>query len=141
MMSLTVQRPEQRSQLRQLAAWVFGVALLVAALVPLNRLLEDMPRADVTFVNRSPWDINVDLLLEEGNSRVGLATIGQGNTVQVQEIVEPDGDTWTFEFAARGRTALVTMSDERLRANRFRVAVPDALIDELEAAREPPNPY
>ena len=139
-MSLTLQRPAQRSQPRQIVAWALGTALLVVTLVPAMRALEDMPRANITFANPTPWDIHVDLLLHDGRSRLGLATLGADKTVQIREIGEPGEDEWTFEFAAWDETAEVTLSDQELRANQNRVAVPDALIQRLEAADAPPSP-
>lgn len=139
-MSLTLERPAQRSQPRQIVAWVLGTALLLAMLVPAMRALQDLPRADVTFVNRTRWDIHVDLLLDDGRSRVSLGTLGTGKAVRIQEIGEPGGDEWTFEFAAWDETAELTVSDQRLRAGQYRVAVPDALRQRLEAADAPPSP-
>ena len=140
-MSLMLERPGQRSKPRQLVAWLLGLALAVGVLTPLMRQLDDMSRADVTFVNRSKWDIDVDLLLDNGSSRLGLATIRSKTSRTIGEIGVPSGGTWVFEFAARDETARVSVSGERLRADRYRVEIPRALTDQLEAKDAPPSPY
>jgi len=140
MMSLLLERPALRAQPRRVVGWVLGAALLVATFVPLTATLEDMPRADITFVNPSPWDIHVDLLIDGAKSRVKLATIGRRDTVQIREVGEPDGDTWTFEFTARHHATEVTVSDDKLRASHHRLPIPDGLLADLEAAHAPPSP-
>jgi hypothetical protein len=139
--SLTLERPEQRSKQRQLVAWLLGLALAVGVLTPLMHGLDDLPRADVTFVNRSKWDVSVDLLLDNGASRVGLATIRAHSAMKIEEIGAPGGDTWIFEFDAGDQTTRVSVPNETVRANHARVAVPRALTDQLEAIDAPPSPY
>jgi hypothetical protein len=140
-MSLSLERPAQRAQSRQIVARVLAAGLLVTLFAPLFRALADMPRADVTFANSTRWAIEVDLVLDEGDSRVGLGTISADVLARIEEIGEPGGDAWTFEFAAWGRTATITVSDDQLRADRYRVAVPRSLVQELEAANAPRSPY
>ena len=140
-MSLTLERPEQRSKQRQLVAWLLGLALALGVLTPLMHGLDDLPRADVTFVNRSKWDVSVDLLLDNGASRVGLATIRAHSTMKIEEIGAPGGDTWIFEFDAWDQTTRVSVPNGTVRANHARVTVPRALTDQLEATDAPPSPY
>jgi hypothetical protein len=140
-MSLSLERPAQRAQSRRIVARVLAAGLLVILVTLLIRALEDMPRADVTFANPTRWAIEVDLVLDEGDSRVGLGTIGAKALARIEEIGEPGGDAWTFEFAAWGHTATITVSNDQLRADRYRVAVPTSLVQELEAANAPRSPY
>ena len=116
------------------------VAAVVAVLVPLVLLLEDGQRAEITFVNESDWSISVELVLDDGASRLPIGTIGRHRTEKVYEIPSP-GDVWTFRWWFGDDEIETRVSDRVFRSMEYRLAVPRALLDRLRAAGTPPSPY
>lgn len=139
MLPLALERPDARVRPRQLLWWALGAIALVTVVVPVMRALDDVPRADVTFGNVTPWDVNVDLIADDGR-HLPLATIGAGTNLRIEEIGVPRGE-WVFELSSWGHSQRVTMSDRQLRAVRNRVDLPPELVRELEEANPPHSPF
>ena len=136
----TLARPDRQVRPRQITAWLVGAVLLLVVLTPL-RVLQDMPRDEITFVNRTKWDVDVDLLLDRGHSRLGLATIRANTAMTIAEIGEPGDASWTFAFKSADHVVRVTVPADDIRTGGFHVQVPDALIRELEDTNAPPSAY
>jgi len=141
MQPLTITRTEHHRPPRHLFAWLAAAVAIIAVAIALRGVLGDPPRADLNFTNSTKWAVHVDLIVDHGNSRIGLGTVGANKTLDVQEVAQPTGHDWTFEFSSWRHTARATISKADLRANQFRVGLPPSLVQELEAANPPPSPF
>jgi hypothetical protein len=118
-------------------AAISAVALAVAA-AGLAREPAFIERVDV--VNRSPYELSVDVRPEGGGGWVPMGYADQAATTAVHEVLD-QGGSWTFRFSAQGRIGgQLTVSRADLGANRWRVDVPDAVTERLRRAGAPPSP-
>ena len=93
----------------------------------------------VTIVNRTPFDVEVQVTDETKESWLILGRAAHGSST-VNEMVADMGPTWVFRFRYGGRTVgeLAVERDEPRRA-RWRVEVPSDVADRMrELGFEPP---
>ena len=118
-------------------AAIGAVALAVAA-AGLAREPAFVDRVDV--VNRSPYELSVDVRSGGGGGWVPLGYADQASSTTVHDVLD-QGDRWTFRFSAQGRFGgQVTLSRAALGADRWRVDVPEAVGERLRRAGAPPSP-
>ncbi len=98
--------------------------------------------ASVTFVNPTPYDLDVDAARVGGASWVGIGTAHAGATNIAEEVVDL-GDTWVLRFSYGGQVAgeLHRTRPELVEAG-WRVEIPPEFVHPLEAAGiTPPPPH
>lgn len=138
-MTETMARPRPRSRRRDAPLYLLAIAALMAALVPLARLLEDFPRAEFTVRNDTVWDLT--LVVRSGpESVMPIMTIGAEHTREVTEVIVRD-DTWRFVWRFAGEdVGTSTVAHDDLRREGFELVVPDDVEQALVARDAPPSP-
>jgi hypothetical protein len=114
------------------------VALVVAgALVCVGMALavRDPDVVDhVTIDNPSAVEVTVDVRSAPGAARLLLPTISAGNHATSNDVLD-QGDEWIFGFSSGGiQGGTLRMSRAMLAADGWRVVVPNAVIERLQAA-------
>ena len=114
-----------------LAASVGAVLLVAIVMEPAQRLPSFTDRVMVT--NPTPYHVEVDVRGGENQSWFSLGGFARESSRTSYEVID-QGRQWVFHFTAGGRDGgdLVVPRDQ-LRANRWRVTVPDAVADRLAA--------
>ena len=137
-MTETMARPRPLHRRRTVPLYLLAVAVGIAALAPLMRLVEDPPRAAFTVRNDTVWDL--DLVVRTGpDSEVPLITIKAKSTRKVAEVIVP-GDTWHFIWRFADDVGTSTVAHDDLRREDFELVVPDEVEEALRAQDAPPSP-
>ena len=133
------QRAERRSDARLMLLVTLVLAVVLVAVTTLIRATEPPDHADFVVRNDTAWD--VELVLNTGRgSELAVATIDAGDERVLREVLVP-GNTWRFVWRLNGRDlASSSVTDEELRRDGFRLAVPPAVGKALAAAGTPPSP-
>lgn len=136
--TLTPAAPVRRRTAVPLYALLAAAGAAVA--LPFVSSLESSPRTTLTFVNQSDWDLEVELVLDDGRSRLPLARIGAQRTERIEEILD-QGDGWRIRWwYAEDLGAEVARTERALRDDRFQVRAPGDLVERLRASGAPPSP-
>lgn len=139
MSELTLTRPPRPARASALVVYSLAACVFVAAIVLLVPHLRDTPRASLTVVNPTVWDVGVDVITDD-DSRTMLATVSAETTREIDEIAK-SGATWVLSWRFRGAEILRTsMSDAELRASGYRVEVPAEVTRFLHAEGAPAAP-
>lgn len=105
-------------------------------------LLPVPPRSvsSLRITNGGAYDVGVRVTNADHDRWLGLATVPHGSTAVVSEIID-QGDVWTFEFAAQGRTAgEITIPRSELERGRWTMAIPSSVDDTLRQDGAPAPP-
>jgi hypothetical protein len=94
----------------------------------------------IDLVNRSPYELSVDVRGATDGGWVSLGYIDQDAATAVQEVID-QGGRWTFRFGAQGRSGgQLTLSRAALERSDWRIDVPDEVEARLRRAGAPPSP-
>ena len=93
----------------------------------------------VTIVNRTPFDVEVELSDAKKESWLILGQAGHESST-VNEMVTDMGPTWVFRFHYGGRdVGEVTIARDELRGARWRLEVPSSVAERMrKLGFEPP---
>lgn len=93
----------------------------------------------VTIANRTAFDVDVNVAGSDGGL-LDLTYIIAGETKAVRDVID-QGDIWVFHFSYGGTDAGTLRLDRTgLAQNGWRVAIPEAVADRLDAAGHEPPP-
>ncbi|MGH9013484.1 MAG: hypothetical protein ACRDZ1_06060 [Acidimicrobiia bacterium] len=93
----------------------------------------------VTIANRTALDVDVNVAGSDGGL-LDLTYIAAGETKSVRDVID-QGDIWVFHFSYGGTDAGTLRLDRtRLAQNGWRVEIPEAVADRLDAAGHEPPP-
>jgi len=120
-----------------LAAAVGSVLLVAAVMAPAQQLPSFADR--LTVVNPTPYHVEIDVRGPGDRSWFSLGGFGRESTRTSYEVID-QGRQWLFRFTSAGQGAgdLVMTRDE-LRANRWRLTIPDSVADLLAASGRSPS--
>lgn len=122
--------------------WPAAIAVIGALVVLVAGLLLGREQAFVdriAIVNRSPYEMVVDVRGAADPTWLPLAIVDRETTFAVDEVLD-QGDRWTFRFMAQGRDAgTVTLRRSQLQTSSWRITVPAAVVARLEAQGAPPS--
>lgn len=115
------------------------LAAVLAGVTTLVRFLEPPDHTDFVVRNDTVW--NVELVIRTGaTSELRVATVDARAERALREVLVP-GSTWRFIWRFNGTNiATSTVTDDELRRDGFRLAVPPAASEALDAAGTPPSP-
>jgi hypothetical protein len=95
---------------------------------------------EVDVVNRSPYELLVDVRGGPDDGWVRLGYVDQDGSTVVRDVLD-QGGSWTFRFRTQGRDGgQLTVSRSALARAEWRIDVPDAVEARLRAAGAPPSP-
>lgn len=138
MSAVAVPRSDSRARVLNSA-----LLILVAAGIGLFLLGASCSEDDVvdrvTIVNRTPFDVDVQLSDAKKETWLILSRAGRESST-VSELVRDVGPTWVFRFHYGGRdVGEVTIERDELRRARWRLEVPSDVADRMrELGFEPP---
>lgn len=139
-MPRTLTRAAASGQRGTLPVSLGAIGVIVTLVLQLSGTTEDGRRADLTFVNDTVWDLDVELVRNTG-SRLPLARIGATRTVTVEDVLAREG-IWRVRWKFAGREIhLSEVSDEDLARDGHRITVPEEVPTALRAAGAPPRPW
>ena len=125
------------SRLPYALAVIAAVALAVAA-AGVSRGPTFVDRVEV--VNRSPYELSVDVRGTAARGWVALGYVDQDASTPVHEVLD-QGRQWTFRFRSQGQSGgQLTVSRAELQASDWRLDVPAAVGERLRMAGAPPSP-
>jgi hypothetical protein len=136
---LTPPRPTRRHEIRPVLlvvalAGALGFFALLRWAIPSVAFVDH-----VAVVNPSVYALEVEVGGAEHHGRVGLGTVQRESTARFEEVVD-QGDQWVFRFTSAGEPGgELTVSRQKLEADRWRVRVPQEVGDRLRAAGLPPS--
>jgi hypothetical protein len=104
----------------------------------MNRLLAGPSFvARITFVNPSPYDVDVDVTDRERAGWLPLGEIEDGTATRIEHVLD-QGDVWVFRLAD-GEGGELRITREELRRSGWRVQIPAAMETRLRRAWGPPE--
>ncbi len=135
-------RPTPVRRRAPLIALVVTGALLAVGLIKLASAAIATPKfvPRVTFVNSTPYGVDVDL---RNSDRGGVVLLGRALPEQstAKHEVYDGGDRWIFEFTRGGVVAgEIEMTRDVLDRTGWRVTVPASVEQRLADAGQPPYP-
>lgn len=120
---------------RRIGIWpLVGAVALVAAMVPIGRLLERPPVVErVAFENPTRYDIRIEVT--DGQRRrwmpVGTAL---RQTITTFEQVLDQGEVWIFRFSTQGEQGgELELPRQQLEDEQWHVGIPDRVDQALQA--------
>lgn len=131
-----VTAPTDPTSLREpktVAGIVLALVALLAAFTAAGLLVHSPTFVDhVTIVNRTRYDLNVDVSGSSGNGVLLLSAVQPFETVQVGDVLD-QGSTWRFDVS-RGGTSVGAIRVRRsdLERQGWRVVLPSSLEQALE---------
>jgi len=123
----------------RLRADAVAIVIAISAVIAVGLLLLNEPaRVDtITFSNASNYDVGIDVSSGDQRSWLPVAVVDVGTTRQYSDVLD-QGDTWVFRFRAQGVDGgEVTIARDELAASGWKVAVPNEVIERLQAAGAP----
>jgi hypothetical protein len=118
--------------------WVLGGVGIAASVVGMNRLVTGPSFVEkITFVNSSPYDIDVDVTDRE---RAGWLQLGEveDRAATVVEDVIVQGDVWIVRLAD-GEGGELRITREELQRAGWRIQIPATVEARLRLALGPPD--
>jgi hypothetical protein len=112
-----------------------ALAAMVACTFALQGVLADVPRAQVTVRNHTPWDVT--MYVREGDAVSPILTIGARHESTIREVAVPGGP-WKLVWRFKGEDIATSTVDDRGRD--LVIAVPDDVERALRARHAPPSP-
>ena len=131
-------RMDQQRRLRLVAVAVVAAGM-IASLGPL--LLRGPSFVEkVSFVNRGPYDLHVEVS-DDGQDRwMGVTTADAASTTVALEVID-QGPIWVFRFSAQGRDGgQLRISRADLEQADWTMEIPDSIAERLRRAGAPPTP-
>lgn len=129
--------------IRSVRPWHLGASMMtVLALLWAGPSLLGTPKvvAEVSVVNRSDFDVHVDVTDEGRDGWVSLTTANKASTTVAEDVVD-QGDVWVFRFQAQGREGgELPLGRDDLDRSGWTVEVPAAVIEQLRRLGTPPTP-
>jgi hypothetical protein len=119
--------------------WLAGAIAIGYAVLALSAVVSG-PRfvSQVTFVNASPYALNVQVAGANRDGWMLLGTVAPKTGSTVAQVVDQGDDTWVFRVQAQGiDVGDIALSRSDLVASGWRVTIPPALIARLEAQQVP----
>jgi hypothetical protein len=117
---------------------VIGAVAVAAAAAGVSRPPAFVDR--IELVNRSPYELSVDVRGAAARGWVPLGYVDQEATTPVHEVLD-QGGRWTFRFSAQGQSGgQLTVSRADLEAGDWRLDIPDAVGERLRGSGAPPSP-
>ncbi len=142
MTRLGTQSPPVPSRSRTARIWFVLTAGLVCALALVASSWVRGPSyvRQVTIVNPTAYQLEVDVGAPGANRVVGLGAIHREGSRTVEEVID-QGDQWVFRFSY-GRQAAGELAAPRsqLEQDGWRITVPPEVGDRLGEAGIPPSP-
>jgi hypothetical protein len=123
----------------RLRADAVAIVIAISAVIAVGLLLLNEPaRVDtITFSNASNYDVGIDVSSGDQRSWLPVAVVDVGTTRAYSDVLD-QGDTWVFRFRAQGVDGgEVTIARDELAASGWKVAVPNDVIERLQAAGAP----
>lgn len=132
--------PRSRPAIGRVARSVPAVLGGVVVILLLSWLVRGPDFVDrVTIANRTALDVDVNVAGSDGGL-LDLTYIAAGETKSVRDVID-QGDIWVFHFSYGGTDAGTLRLDRtRLAQNGWRVEIPEAVADRLDAAGHEPPP-
>ena len=116
-----------------------GLAVVAVMVFGLVTLREPSRVSSLTFSNPSNYDVTVDVTSKDHGGWLPLAVLDQGTNREYQDVLD-QGDTWIFRFRAQGVDGgEAAVSRQDLAASGWKYAVPNDVIQRLQAAGAPAN--
>jgi hypothetical protein len=118
--------------------WLAGAIATGYAVLALSAVVSG-PRlvSQVTFVNASPYALNVQVAGANRDGWMLLGTVAPKTGSTVAQVVD-QGATWVFRVQAQGiDVSDIALSRSELVASGWRVTIPPAVIARLEAQQVP----
>jgi len=140
-LSATQLRPASLRRSPNLGAAAALVALAVVLLAA--GLLVRAPSfvGQVTFVNRTPFDLNAQVDNGHADDTLLLGVAQPDQVTPVYDVVD-QGSTWVFTFSRGGVTAgTLRLTSSQLEAHHWRVEIPASFAVPLQAAGQEPQPH
>jgi hypothetical protein len=133
-------RPVELRNSRNFVVIAAAVALL-AAFALMGRLVQSPGFvSQVTFVNRTHFDLNAAASGGSPGGGVLIDTAQPAQTTVVNDVID-QGDTWTFTFTRAGTTiGVLRMSRSDLAAHHWQVVIPTSFETTLYAHGQLPPP-
>ncbi len=123
--------------------WPFAAAVLAAGMVAaLGPVLLRGPSfvERITFVNRGPYDIQVEVSDDEGGRWMSVTTANAASTSLALQVID-QGPIWVLRFRAQSRDAgQLRITRAELEQAGWTVEVPQSVTDSLRGAGAPPTP-
>jgi hypothetical protein len=132
--------PRSGPRTRTLKSALLTLVVAAIGLLFLGASCADEESIDrLTIVNRTPFDVNVEVSDAKKESWLILGQATHG-TSTVNELVTDMGPTWVFRFHYGGETVgELTLVREELERARWRFEVPSAVTDQMrKLGFEPP---
>ena len=121
------------------------VALLVGATAVVTfggpHLLRGPTYVDrVSVVNRSEYDVHVDVRGGDGGGWMSLTTADGGATTAAQDVID-QGASWVFRFRSQGRQGgELRLGRTDLVQAGWTIEMPEAVLERLRQQGAPPTP-
>ena len=131
-----------RAPVRRWWVLAFAAGAVLIATIGLISVINTNPRfvSHVSFVNKSPYDLSIDVTDSRGDGWTGLTIARARASTDVSEVVD-QGSTWTFHFSGQGVDGGdVTVSRATLAQSDWQVTIPTAVSERLGEAGAPPSP-
>lgn len=117
--------------------WAVAAAVVAAGIIGgLGPVLLRAPTVveRISFVNRGPYDIRVEVTGEPEQGWMGVTTARRRTTSVALEVID-QGPIWVFRFSAQGIDAgRLRVTRDELRQAGWTVEIPEAVIDRLRDA-------
>jgi hypothetical protein len=132
--------PRSRPAVGRLAWAVPLVLSCIVVILVLSWLVRGPDFVDrVTIANPTAFDVDVSVSGSDGGV-LDLTYITAGETKVVRSVID-QGDVWIFRFSYGGTDAgTLRMDRMKLEQNDWRVVIPKAVEDRLDAAGHEPTP-
>lgn len=123
--------------------WPFAAALVAAGMVAgLGPVLLRGPSfvERISFVNRGPYDIQVEVSDDDEGRWMSVTTADAASTSVGLDVID-QGAIWVLRFRAQSRDAgQLRITRAELQQAGWTVEVPQAVTDSLREAGAPPTP-
>jgi hypothetical protein len=139
-MTQTLTPPVSTKTRTTATGYLLGAAATLAGMLLLASTLADAPRADITIVNDSTWDLRVDAVYADGGV-VPLATVDADRSQAIEDVWKPSG-SWQFRwtYGDGDTTETVSVSDQVLQSGKGRIQAPEGLTNQLRESGVPASP-
>lgn len=110
------------------------VALVLAAAVPLMRLLETPSFVDrISVENPTRYDIGIDVTDADRDGWMAIGTARRATSSTFQEIID-QGDVWIFRFRAQAEDGgELRVTRQELERDGWKLTIPESVGDDLQS--------
>lgn len=110
------------------------VALVLAAAVPLMRLLETPSFVDrISVENPTRYDIGIEVTDADRDGWMAIGTARRATDSTFQEIID-QGDVWIFRFRAQGEDGgELRVTRQELERDEWKLTIAESVEDDLQA--------